>query len=151
MWLERMKTFLKMCFLTLQLEVISVKRKGGHTGKNPVGVALGGWLKSESNREQEGHIKRSGGGSWEAQLTEACSKELRTRQRGCCNEVKSERFEEGDLGSLLGANCLMLMDEEKKGNAATVISAYSIQENHHCTEKDRMIPDDKELRSKTEV
>lgn len=43
------------------------------------------------------------------------------------------------------------MDEGKKGNAATVISAYSIQENHHCTEKDGMIPDGKELRSKTEV
>ena len=73
MGLKRIKTFLRMCFLTLKLEAISVKRKGGHTGKNPVGVALGGWLKTESNREQGGHTRRSGEGSWEAPGTEACS------------------------------------------------------------------------------
>lgn len=30
-----------------------------------------------------------------------------------------------------------------------IISVYSIKKNHYCTEKHRMILDDKELRSKT--
>lgn len=43
--------------------------------------STGDRLRWESSREQGEHIKRSGVGSWEAQLTEACSKKLWTRER----------------------------------------------------------------------
>ena len=99
--------------LTLQLAMISAKRKGGHTGKNPAGVVLGG----SSIRKQQG-TKRAYKEIWKGFLGSPASRRLQQRAmdktRGCCNEVKGERFEEGNLGSLLGSNCIMSMDEEEK-------------------------------------
>lgn len=52
------------------------------------------------------------------------------------------------MGSLLGANKIMLVDEKESDNPTTLF-VYSIQENEHCTEIDRLVFAWKDTKAKT--